>query len=153
MMKWWIATFCHVLVNITCSLLYCFTLYCRSHHVPVYLHWLLHALFFFLFVILLGLLGIGQVQHHPQPFPKKSLDFYTIRSGVMGNNCMLSFTLYIDLLLKKYENFSIFYFSKLTSINKQYSSLWGHPEDDAVHTIPHKMETHWQNKLKILILV
>ena len=25
----------------------------------------------------------------------------------------------------------------------------GHSEDDAVQKIPHKMETHWQNQLKI----
>ena len=24
----------------------------------------------------------------------------------------------------------------------------GHCEDDAVHKIPHKMKTHWQNQLK-----
>ena len=24
----------------------------------------------------------------------------------------------------------------------------GHSEDDAVHKIPHKMKTHWQNQLK-----
>ena len=29
----------------------------------------------------------------------------------------------------------------------------GHSEDDAVHKIPHKMEMHWQNQLKILVLV
>ena len=29
----------------------------------------------------------------------------------------------------------------------------GHSEDDAVHKIPHKMTTHWQNQLKILVLV
>ena len=28
----------------------------------------------------------------------------------------------------------------------------GHSEDDAVHKIPHKMKTHWQNQLKILVL-
>ena len=36
--------------------------------------------------------------------------------------------------------FSVFYFSKSTSINTQHSSLWGHFEDDAVHKIPHKMK-------------
>ena len=25
----------------------------------------------------------------------------------------------------------------------------GHPEDDAVHKIPHKMKMHWQNQQKI----
>ena len=29
----------------------------------------------------------------------------------------------------------------------------GHSEDDAVHKIPHKMKTHWQNKLKFSVLV
>ena len=29
----------------------------------------------------------------------------------------------------------------------------GHCEDDAVHEIPHKMKTHWQNKLKFSALV
>ena len=29
----------------------------------------------------------------------------------------------------------------------------GHSGDDAVHKIPHKMKTHWQNQLKILVLV
>ena len=48
---------------------------------------------------------------------------------------------------------SIFYFSKSTSINTRYSSLWGHSEDDAVHKIPHKLKTHWQNQLKFSVLV
>ena len=29
----------------------------------------------------------------------------------------------------------------------------GDSEDDAVHKIPHKMKTHWQNKLKFSVLV
>ena len=29
----------------------------------------------------------------------------------------------------------------------------GHSGDDAVHKIPHKMKTHWQNQLKISVLV
>ena len=29
----------------------------------------------------------------------------------------------------------------------------GHSEDDAVHKIPHKMKTHWQNQIKISVLV
>ena len=29
----------------------------------------------------------------------------------------------------------------------------GHSEDDAVHKIPHKMKTHWQNQLKMSALV
>ena len=28
-----------------------------------------------------------------------------------------------------------------------------HSGDDAVHKIPHKMKTLWQNRLKILVLV
>ena len=28
----------------------------------------------------------------------------------------------------------------------------GHSEDDAIHKIPHKMKTHWQNQLKILCI-
>ena len=36
--------------------------------------------------------GIGQVQHHPQTFSQQSLDFKTIRSTDMNNDCMLSFT-------------------------------------------------------------
>ena len=28
-----------------------------------------------------------------------------------------------------------------------------HSEDDAVHKIPHKIQTHWQNKLKFSVLV
>ena len=28
----------------------------------------------------------------------------------------------------------------------------GHSEDDAVHKIPYKMKTHWQNQLKISVL-
>ena len=28
-----------------------------------------------------------------------------------------------------------------------------HSEDDAVHKIPHKRKMHWQNQLKILVLV
>ena len=47
---------------------------------------------------------------------------------------------------------SIFYFSKSTSINTQYSSLWD-TGDDTIHKIPHKMKTHWQNQLKISVLV
>ena len=27
----------------------------------------------------------------------------------------------------------------------------GHSEDDAVHKIPHKMKTHWQNQLKFSV--
>ena len=27
----------------------------------------------------------------------------------------------------------------------------GHSEDDADHKIPHEMQTHWQNQLKILV--
>ena len=38
----------------------------------------------------------------PNLFPK-SCDFYTIRNVGMSNDCMLSFTFYIDLLLKKKE--------------------------------------------------
>ena len=41
----------------------------------------------------------------PQLFPKKSRDFYTIRSVCMGKDCMLSFMFQIDLLLKKFEYF------------------------------------------------
>ena len=48
---------------------------------------------------------------------------------------------------------SIFYFSKSTSKNTQYSSLWGHSEDDAVHKIAHKMKMHRQNQLKFSVLV
>ena len=29
----------------------------------------------------------------------------------------------------------------------------GHSEYDAVHKIPHKMKTHWQNQLKFFVLV
>ena len=29
----------------------------------------------------------------------------------------------------------------------------GHSEDDAVHKIPHKMKTHWQNQLVISVLI
>ena len=29
----------------------------------------------------------------------------------------------------------------------------GHSEDDAGHKIPYKMEMHWQNQLKISVLV
>ena len=29
----------------------------------------------------------------------------------------------------------------------------GHSENDAVHKIPHKMKTHWQNQLKISVQV
>ena len=29
----------------------------------------------------------------------------------------------------------------------------GDSEDDAVHKIPHKLKTHWQNKLKFSVLV
>ena len=39
----------------------------------------------------------------PNFFPKKSWDFYTIRSVGIGKDCMLSLTFQIDLLLKKYE--------------------------------------------------
>ena len=46
----------------------------------------------------------------PQLFPKKSWDFYIIRSVGMGNDCMLSFIISIDLLLKKNEFFWHFLF-------------------------------------------
>ena len=41
----------------------------------------------------------------PQHFYKNNWDFYTIRRVGMGNDCMLSFTFEIDLLLRKYEYF------------------------------------------------
>ena len=46
----------------------------------------------------------------PLNYFQKSWDFYTLRSVGMNNECMLSFVLLIDLLLKKYEiwTFSIF---------------------------------------------
>ena len=43
----------------------------------------------------------------PKLFSKKSWDFHTIRSVDMSNDCMLSFTLSIDVLLKKYEYFGL----------------------------------------------
>ena len=47
----------------------------------------------------------------------------------------------------------IFYFSKSTSINTQYSSLWDTLKMMLINKIPHKMKTHWQNQLKIWVLV
>ena len=41
----------------------------------------------------------------PQHFSKKTLDFYIIRSVGMSNDCKLSLTFWIDLLLNKYEYF------------------------------------------------
>ena len=38
-------------------------------------------------------------------FFQKKWDFYTIKIVDMRNDCMLSFTFSIDLLLKKYEYF------------------------------------------------
>ena len=68
-------------------------------------------------------MGIGQSTTSFLNFFPKSWDFCTIRSIDMGNDCMLSFTFYIDLLLKKYEysyHFSIFQ----SWLNTQYSGLW-----------------------------
>ena len=41
----------------------------------------------------------------PELFPKKSWDFYTIRSVGIGNDYILSLMFQIDLLLKRYEYF------------------------------------------------
>ena len=57
-------------------------------------------------------------------FSKESWNFYTIRSVGMGNDCMLNFTFQIGSLWRNMNISCIFYFSKLTSINTQYSSLW-----------------------------
>ena len=58
----------------------------------------------------------------------KSWDFYTISSVGMGKDWMLSFTFYKKCrLIYFWRNMNIssmFYFSKSTSINTQYSSLW-----------------------------
>ena len=90
----------------------------------------------------------------PQLFPKKVGIFLPLEvlAWVMTACRVLSSRL---TYFWRYMNISmIFYFLKLTSINTQYSSLYmGHSEDDAVHKIPHKMKTHWQNKLKFLVLV
>ena len=55
-----------------------------------------------------------------QLFPKKSWDFYTIRSVDMGNDYMLSLTYF----WRNMNISSTSYFSKSTSKNTQYSSLW-----------------------------
>ena len=62
---------------------------------------------------------------------------------------MLSFTFQIDLLLKKCEYFCHFLFFKVDFNKYTIQQPIGHSEDAAVHKIPHKMKTHWQNQLKI----
>ena len=49
---------------------------------------------------------------------------------------------------------SIFLFFKVDFNKCTIQQPMGHSEDDAdVHKIPHKMKTHWQNQLEILVLV
>ena len=59
-------------------------------------------------------------------FSPKSWDFCTIRSVGIDNDYILSFTFYSRLTYfwRNMNISSIFYFSKSTSINTQYSSLW-----------------------------
>ena len=71
----------------------------------------------------------------------------------MGNDCMLSFTFQIDLLLKKYEYFWHFLFFKVDFNKYTIQYPMGHSRDDAVHKIPHKMKTPWQNQLKFSVLI
>ena len=46
----------------------------------------------------------------PPTFSKKLGFLYQNRRVGMGNDCMLSFTFQIDLLMEKYENFWHFFF-------------------------------------------
>ena len=66
---------------------------------------------------------------------------------------MLSLTFQIEILLKKYEFFRQFLFFKVGYDEYTIQKSMGHSEDDAVHKIPHKMKTHWQNQLKISVLI
>ena len=60
---------------------------------------------------------------------------------------MLILTFKFNLFLKKFGYFKQFLFFKV-DFNK-YTIQWplGNSGDDAVHKIPHKMKTHWQNQL------
>ena len=66
-------------------------------------------------------------------FFQKSWDFDTSRSVGIVYDCMEILTFSFEFLLKNYEYFQhfLYFFSKSTSMNTQYS--W----DDAVHKIPH----------------
>ena len=56
---------------------------------------------------------------------KKNWDFCTIRMVGISNDCMLKILTYLLLSSKKsYKYSSIFYFSKLTSVNAHYIGLW-----------------------------
>ena len=48
---------------------------------------------------------------------------------------------------------SIFLFFKVDFNKYAIQKPMGYSEDYAVHKIPHKMKMHWQNQLKILVLV
>ena len=96
--------------------------------------------------------GIGQVQYLPNFF-KKRMNFYTIRNIIIGmsrpNDCILSFTFQIDLLLKKYVYFKHFLFFKV-DINQHtiQKSMW-HSVDKAVHKIKrHSRDISTVSKVK-----
>ena len=71
----------------------------------------------------------------------------------MGNDCIPSFTFKTDLLSSKYEYFQHFIFFKVDFNKYRTQYPMEHSEHDAIHKIPHTMKMHWQNQLKILVLV
>ena len=70
--------------------------------------------------------ALDKYNNIPIFFPEKVTIFLPLELNVgMGNDYMLSFTFWIDLLLKKYEYCLHFLFFKVEfNINTQYISLW-----------------------------
>ena len=66
----------------------------------------------------------------------------------MDNYCMLILIFQFNLVRRNMHNHSIFYFSKSTLINIQYSGPWETLRMRLIN--PHKMKTRCQNQLKIV---
>ena len=96
-----------------------------------------------------GALDKCNIDNHPQLFPKKVEIFMPLEVLAWVMTACWVWRSRLIYFWRNMNTSSLFYFSKSTSINTQYSSLWlRHSGDDAVHIIPHKMKTHWQNQLK-----
>ena len=65
----------------------------------------------------------------------------------------LSFTCNFNSVMKIWGFYFQRPFLKVDFNKYTIQQLMGHSEDDAVHKIHHKMKTHWQNQLKISVLV
>ena len=89
----------------------------------------------------------------PKLFPKKVGIFipFKVLAWVMIACWVLPSRL--TYFWRNLNTFSIFYFSKSTLINAHYSSLWDTLKMMLFTKKPHKMKTHWQNQLKISVLV